>query len=492
MADLERVNRALDGVDLAAPSTTKFNRLETVLASLASIPATHVVAATISKAGNFTVRAAQSKRAQTAQLFVGVVTDAAELAATQKAAITHVKAGRAPAVLLLLKGQPGAFSAPWAVQSSGRGPSILNGLPASLGSETLTVTTPSEGDDADASSSAIASLPSVIPMQRLVLDPRIRRMFRTAVASRPAVMLVGPPGTGKSQLITELFDEMVEDPAIVGMSSAHELYMTTPDESWTVRELVGGDTVDDKGRLRFSPGAVLESITQDRWLVLDEANRADMDKIFGGLLTWLSGQSVTVGRISGDPGAGPVRLGWSETPECVVTGLDAMRADEPGGDPVDFLAGTEWRLLGTYNALDAQRVFRFGLALGRRFAHVPVPSPDAAGFKVALVPRLINVPIEVRSDVESRILALYEAHHRMESASLGPAVFLAMPSYIAAGFPSGTDLLELVAEAYLTSVGTWLSRLEEDQLDALGAVMATSGALGEQWDWVRSQLDSLR
>ena len=77
--------------------------------------------------------------------------------------------------------------------------------------------------------------------------------------------------------------------------------------------------------------------------------------IFGGLLTWLSGQSVNVGRISGDPGAGPVRLGWSDTTTCHVAGLENLRAENPGADPVDFLACTEWRLIGTYNAMDAQR-----------------------------------------------------------------------------------------------------------------------------------------
>ena len=62
----------------------------------------------------------------------------------------------------------------------------------------------------------------------------------------------------------------------------------TPEEGWTTRDLLGGETVDDNGNLRFRPGHVLEAIRDDRWLVLDEANRADMDKIFGGLLTFLS------------------------------------------------------------------------------------------------------------------------------------------------------------------------------------------------------------
>lgn len=102
-AAFDQIASALAGVDLAAPSTTKFSRLETTLAALAGLEANEVVAATISKAGNFSVRATQSKRAQAARLFVGVVTDPQEYEATRRAATTHVEVGRSPAVLLLVR-----------------------------------------------------------------------------------------------------------------------------------------------------------------------------------------------------------------------------------------------------------------------------------------------------------------------------------------------------------------------------------------------------
>src|SRR5690606_39500065 len=44
---------------------------------------------------------------------------------------------------------------------------------------------------------------------------------------------------------------------------------------------------------------------------------SDLDRIFGGLLTWLSGQTVTVGRTA--PGSSvEITLGWSDTPESRV------------------------------------------------------------------------------------------------------------------------------------------------------------------------------
>ena len=110
-----------------------------------------------------------------------------------------------------------------------------------------------------------------------------------------------------------------------------------------------------------------------------------MDRIFGGLLTWLSGQDVTLGTVSPSIGSPQVQLGWSGRD---VFGRERRAAHHPGrraAGPVRYLAGTEWRLLGTYNALDAQRVFRFGHALGRRFLRVPIPAADIERFRTALL-----------------------------------------------------------------------------------------------------------
>jgi hypothetical protein len=75
-----------------------------------------------------------------------------------------------------------------------------------------------------------------------------------------------------------------------------------------------------------------------------------------------------------------------------------------------------------FNALDAQRVFRFGAALGRRFARVPIPAPPADAFGEVLATRAADLPEEFRK----AILGLYDAHYRSDATRLGPALFLAM------------------------------------------------------------------
>ena len=192
-------------------------------------------------------------------------------------------------------------------------------------------------------------------------------------------MLVGPPGTGKSRLVEELLYEASLAPARLGLTMAHDGKFVTPDESWTTRELVGGETVDDHGRIRFATGAILDAIARDEWLVLDEANRADMDRIFGGVLTWLSGQSVNLGRLSGAPDAGNITLGWTGSPNSEVNGLEALQGDDTTA-LLSSLQGTNGDLSAPTMPSMRQHVFRFGLALGRRFAHVPIRPPSQEQF----------------------------------------------------------------------------------------------------------------
>ncbi|WP_019180280.1 AAA family ATPase [Microbacterium yannicii] len=487
--NLDHVRQALESVNISAPSVNKFHRLDEVLAAAAGLSRGAVTSVTISKPGNFSVRSTQSPRAQQASLLVGVCVDEGVMEDTKDAARKDVLRGGHQAVILMHESESGTWGLGWGVRSSDeRTATTATKLSNAYGIAWEIVQ--AEQPHVEASSTTAPSMQSV--PARLVIDDRTLRMVRTSIASRSATMLVGPPGTGKTQLIEEVVREVAQTPASFGMSMAHDRRIVTPDESWTTRDLLGGDTVDDKGRIRFAIGHLLEAVSRDEWLVLDEANRADMDRIFGGALTWLSGQAVSLGRVSADPNAGEISLGWTESVMSEVTQLDELMADSPI-EPVEFLAGAEWRLLGTYNALDAVRVFRFGQALGRRFAHVPIAPPDSLGFDSALAAELTQVPPEIRSEVRTRVVTLYAAHRAKHSTALGPALFLGIPRYVASGIGLGHGTVaELVAEAYVTSSGAWLARIDDSVLDALGAALSTDEGLEDQWSWVTTQLQVLR
>jgi hypothetical protein len=152
-------------------------------------------------------------------------------------------------------------------------------------------------------------------------------------------------------------------------------------------------------------------------------------------------------------------------------------------------------------------------------------------FEAALRPQVEDLPVTVRD----RIVGLYAAHAGSTGAQLGPALFFWMPEYVRVGLrlntpttpetgggeeplpvfgtpgtqaPSGGEgaasdaggtadedaVASLVAEAYLAAAGTWLARLDEAELDALGAQVTASAVAAlpsPQWEWLRRLLPAL-
>lgn len=338
----------------------------------------------------------------------------------------------------------------------------------------------------------------------LVVDSRLERMLRLAVATSPAVMLVGPPGTGKSLLVDHLLEQVTADPRKFGLRRAPSgIRRVTAEEGWTFQDLVGGQTVVGD-QLVFRPGFLLQAIADDEWLILDEANRADLDKIFGALLTWLAGQSVQVATADTTADAPSVQLGWDRGAER-SEGPSRDELDDPGlaSGPLRYIADAGWRVIGTYNALDAQRVFRVGQALGRRFMRVPVTPLDAERFREALAPLTQGLP----DRVAEVLCGLYAAHLESEFP-LGPAVFIRAASYVVSGLrldlgfapggdgsapePPREEVEKLLAEAYLLGVGTQLAQQPPEELERLRTRTIEQGFLSEgQWTFLSEQLPSL-
>lgn len=332
----------------------------------------------------------------------------------------------------------------------------------------------------------------------IVVDSRVERMLRLALTAYQSVLLIGPPGTGKGTLLRWVLSDIAGNPTQYGFQPGFvpKPMWRTPDESWTSFDLVGGLAPDEHGVLQWSEGALLKAVAEDRWLILDETNRGDMDKIMGPLLTWLSRQEVEVGRTAAHGGSA-IRLGWGEQPESVVVHDPEQR----------YLAGADWRLIGTYNPQDAQRVFRFGQALSRRFVVVPVPPVRPGQFDQLLGESFPTLG----PTAKNAITGLYSAHLADELSALGPAVFLGMARYFLAGI--GTDTVadaqsgdsedaieshedpqaevasELLAEAYVLGVGRYLAGLEDRAFDALTErVVNDEGVFSSgDWSWVTQQ-----
>lgn len=172
------------------------------------------------------------------------------------------------------------------------------------------------------------------------------------------LVLQGPPGTGKTTLariLSEAFDAVA--------------FETTATSEWSTFDVVGGLTPNRDGGLEPTYGAYTKAViecaravrtevrsetdSQATWLIIDEFNRADIDKAIGSLYTILS---------STDPehlAATPLKL-WFES-----------------GDDAQWLwVPARFRIIGTMNDLDTNYVNSISQGLKRRFSFVTVPSAD--------------------------------------------------------------------------------------------------------------------
>lgn len=178
------------------------------------------------------------------------------------------------------------------------------------------------------------------------------------------IILQGPPGTGKTTLakiICEVFNVDYNEATAIS--------------DWTTYDTIGGLQPDFDGKneiLTGKNGCIVESILhccntvvknehysgekQASWLILDELNRCEIDKVFGELFTVFGSDSLSMQRF--------ICL-WYEKDE------NKKRIYIPN----------RYRIIGAMNNIDKNFVYDISQGLSRRFTFIEILPPEEEYFE---------------------------------------------------------------------------------------------------------------
>lgn len=415
MSASSELNDLVKDVSLSNSSTTKFDPLRSRLADWfgLSLDDIYIVSAS-TRASNIPIRLVQGKaKDRHHRLGVAVIgTDEVPLASAHA---QEAAANNYDAVVVVARASGGSFDLVTAAVRDGDilASEIQNLFPAAVltpvhaGVVAVNPAAPPAYVTAGfvavpIDSLTVSEVRAECNSRRLIVSDEILIQIVTSLRANKHLLISGEPGTGK----TSIAEAIAAAAARAGVCAGH--IVTTATSDWTSVDTVGAYRQNRSGALQFHPGLIVEAVVTDRWAVVDEFNRSDIDKAIGQLFTLLSGSTVVLPHEVDTP-QGFQRI------ELVPEG----QAKDPRRVSVEV--GASWRLIATMNDTDLDLLFDVSQALKRRFALIEMPALEGSDLG-ALVARTPSG--------NATVDALLKATAESGDVVVGPAIWIDVANYL--------------------------------------------------------------
>lgn len=292
---------------------------------------------------------------------------------------------------------------------------------------------------------------------------KLKSQISIALKSGKSIILIGPPGTGKSKIAKKIAESYEVDSKMVTAMS-----------DWSSYDTIGGYKPDESGSLYFEEGIFLSSfksrdgLNRNQWLIIDEINRADIDKAFGPFFSVLSGDDVELGLK--DDKRRNIEIIMEENIEGGMEGLEA--------ESNQYIIPRDWRIIGTMNTFDKTSLYEMSYAFMRRFAFIPVAIPK--GIDETLVKDFFDLwKIDLDGIVCGQVAGLWRIINKYRK--LGPAIIEDIGNYI----QQGGDF----TSALVIYILPQLEGLFEEQIDAFVGELRGLEFIEDQEDLIESVED---
>jgi 5-methylcytosine-specific restriction protein B len=319
--------------------------------------------------------------------------------------------------------------------------------------------------------------------KELIVDDRILdQIISTLAFSCQNVLLVGKPGTGKTTLARLIAEKLNFKPVIV-TAHAH----------WSRHDVIGG-LIIKKGNVVWRPGVLFKALVehfkakeegfQGAWLIIDEVNRADVDKAFGEFFTIFSGSDPSEWII-------PFYIvdeikAYEDEDEITEEVLKIINRLERA--PSGYRVPQKFRIIATLNYVDVANLFTLGEAFTRRFAKIVVDYPsDLDEEYKRLLDKIAELPIwSDESESENTIKKLNDVVEKLKLKEVIKRL------REIEGIAFGPAHLQLVLRSLVVYLKNRPKISLEELRDVVIGIIRSALSLSELWDVeVREKIDEV-